>query len=187
VITWNFLRLGGLATLAVAGLVACGSKSAEGTASAAATTTTTSGSGGMTSGSGGMTGSGGSGGGVAMLNGCTEDMAEDIPASMSSILVTDASHAWTIGHKRCIKVVSGNEIQFDGVSSLHPLAGGSPGAADAASAISMKAATANAGATGASVKLFVFKDKGANGGNAYPYHCTVHGASMQGVVYVKTN
>jgi plastocyanin len=107
------------------------------------------------------TGAGGS------VNGCTLEAAED-HTSGGQVVIT-----WSNPSQRCLLVVPGTGIVWEGNFMLHPLAGGVTPTVDAGSPITQ------ADQSGSSVTVQVF-DTGV-----YPYFCQVHTATMQGVIYVK--
>ena len=105
-----------------------------------------------------------------MLNGCTRAAATNMKG-MASVTVTN-TQAWSIPHQVCIVVDAGTQLTWEGNFSAHPLAGGQTGTVDAASPIG-----AGSGTTPFVVTL------GTAG--TYPYFCSIHLSSMQGVVYVE--
>ncbi len=109
-------------------------------------------------------GDGGSGGG-AMVNGCSRATATEVDG--------DADLMWSLTHQECTAIAVGASVTWTGDFGFHPLAGGVAGTADAGSPIS------TSDQTGASATV-TFAEAGE-----YPYFCMVHGASMQGVIYVE--
>lgn len=122
------------------------------------------GSGGSGGGTGAAGGSGGSGGG-ATLNGCTRAGAEAVAG--------DAELTWSLPHQECIVIGVGSSVTWTGDFGFHPLAGGTTGTVDDTSPIT------GSDQSGAAATV-AFAAAGE-----YPYYCTLHGASMQGVVYVE--
>lgn len=104
-----------------------------------------------------------------MLNGCTLETAEDL---------TDEDEVdldWAFPHQRCIRISTGTAVTWtaDGTTfGSHPLAGGATGTVDQNSPIP----ATNTGTTSSATF--------ANAGE-FPYFCTIHNGSMQGVVYVE--
>lgn len=121
---------------------------------------------GPTSTTSGMGGNGGDAG--PTLNGCTRSGATDETGS-----ATAAVPAWSIPHQGCIVVDAGTAVTWTGDFTFHPLSGGETNMADASSPIS-----GNTPANGEVTVTF------ATAGE-YPYYCTNHGSSMQGVIYVE--
>lgn len=123
-------------------------------------------------GTGTGSGTGGTGGGGGtLLNGCSVDMATDHTGE-ATVSVTDIE-PWSIPHQVCITVDAGTTVEWEGTFASHPLSGGSPGSPDASSPIT----TAEEDAGTISVAL-------ATAGE-YPYFCTIHGMTMQGVIYAQ--
>lgn len=121
-------------------------------------------------GEGGGTGgtpSEGGGGGVVELNGCTRETAEDLTAQAAVDL------EWTLTHQECVVVAVGTVVTWTGDFSFHPLAGGETGTEDASSPITTSDQTGDS----ASVTF--------DAAGEFPYFCTVHSSSMQGVIYVE--
>lgn len=114
-------------------------------------------------GSGGaLDGGGGAGGGPALLNGCSPD---DVETNVTDL-------AWTLPHQRCIAVSVNTTVTWTGDFGFHPLDGGETPTTDPTSPITV----ANPADGSTSVTF--------TAAGVYPYFCTIHGASMQGVVYV---
>lgn len=107
------------------------------------------------------------------VNGCTEGSAMDM-RGMAAVTITDIS-AWMTPHSACIIVDAGTSVTWNGSFGPHPLVGGETGTPDTASPITLAgpgAGTTPVTATFASAGVF-------------PYYCTIHLDSMQGVVYVR--
>jgi plastocyanin len=104
---------------------------------------------------------------MTMVNGCTLASATDM-TNMSTVNLT-----WTDSHQQCIVVSAGTTVIWNGDFASHPLDGGVTGITDAASPITL----ASPVAMQTSVTF--------NNVGDFPYYCTVHLASMQGVIYVQ--
>ena len=115
---------------------------------------------------GGAGGDGGAGGGAA-VNGCTLASAEDLTGGDVTL------DMWTIPHAQCVIVSVGSSVTWTGNFTFHPLAGGVTPVSDPTSPIT------GSDQSGASATV-AFEEVGE-----YPYFCTVHGGSMQGVIYVQ--
>jgi plastocyanin len=165
-------------------LGACSSSSGDGGGAGYAPTTTYStthtGTGGTGAGGSGATGGGGmgamggggagaqgGGGGDASVNGCTLADATDMTAHNAVELT------WSLPHHECTLIAAGTTVTWTGNFAVHPLVGGVTPTTDPASPIST-AAPANG------QESVVFSQAGD-----YPYFCTVHLASMEGVIYVQ--
>lgn len=122
-------------------------------------------------GSPGTGGDGGEGGSVPTLNGCTRAGAAD--RSGAAAVTITAESAWSIPHSACVVVDVGTAVTWEGDFGFHPLTGGETLNEDATSPI-----TGNTPANGEVVVTF-------SEAGEYPYYCTNHGSSMQGVVYVE--
>lgn len=209
-----FLRSITFVGLAAGVVAACGSKGSSGT-SATNTTANGSGSGGMTSssGSGGATTStsttsttttssttatsstsastsasttassssstaaSSSSTGGNTINGCNPNMAVD--KTNNKLVSVTGIQPWSLTHQVCVKVTQGAQVQWSGDFSTHPIAGGTPaGTLDAASPITIGAVAVNGKGSGTLNVTFMKS-------GAFPYYCTVHQASMQGVVFVQ--
>ena len=103
-------------------------------------------------------------GGDAEVNGCTQASADDMTGTASVTL------SWSNPHQQCTRVSAGTTVAFTGDFAAHPMSDGSPGSPGSGPL------TTDAGA-GFSVE-FASAD-------VYPYFCTVHLESMQGVIYVE--
>ncbi len=122
-----------------------------------------------------------------LLNGCSLAMAKDM-TNKNVVTVTDTA-PWVFGHKSCILVNVGTQIVFNdkGIAMTfvaHPLVGGVTGVVDNTSPITIAAnqqANNKPQATQVTIPAFSPNDSG----KAFPYYCTVHLSSMQGVIYVK--
>ncbi len=144
------------------------------------TTTTTTGAGGAggdatTTSAGGAGGAGGdattTGSGMDVpVNGCTLAMAKEVISKL--VDMTPGNKPWTIGYQNCVKVKPATELVWKGNFATHPLSGGVSPTVDAASPVSK--------AKPAQGELHV---SGITEG-AYPFFCTNHPSTMQGVVYV---
>ncbi len=108
------------------------------------------------------------------VNGCVEAQAQDMTGKATVDLT--AVRPWAIPHQLCLKVSAGTEVSWNGNFGSHPLAGGTPSAKDNASPITSAAKTV-VGMGTVKVKLDKVGD--------FPYYCTIHLGSMQGVVYVR--
>lgn len=125
---------------------------------------TTDGGGGAGGAGGALDGGGGAGGGEpVLLNGCSPD---DVETNVTQL-------EWTFPHQRCISVPVNTTVTWTGDFTFHPLDGGETPTTDATSPITI----ANPAQGSTSV---TFTSAGV-----YPYFCTIHAASMQGVVYVE--
>jgi len=123
------------------------------------------GQGGAAGGAGGDGGAGGAGG--AGVNGCTLAGAEDQTGGDVTL------DPWTLPHAQCVIVSVGSSVTWTGNFTFHPLAGGVTPVSDPASPIT------GSDQSGGSATV-AFEEVGE-----YPYFCVVHGASMQGVIYVQ--
>jgi plastocyanin len=194
---WNFAAAAAL-------VVACGDDEAQspatsagpGPGSSSSTTggnggdggdTTSNGGGGMGGGTGGAPtggggmggeptgggGMGGSGGSMELpIHGCTSISATDLSGD-NQVQITWNNPVTPPG--KCILVDVGTEVEWLGAFMLHPLEGGVNGTIDPQSPISM--AVPNGGMNSTKVTF--------NAAGTYPYFCTIHTATMQGVVYVQ--
>jgi plastocyanin len=118
---------------------------------------------------GGAPGSGGGGGSPATeVNGCTKADAEDQLAAASVDI------AWTNPTQECIRVSAGTVVNWnvDGSFATHPLSGGEPGSPVAGD-------ISDSDQTGATASV-TFDAAGE-----YPFFCTIHNGTMQGVIYVE--
>ena len=175
----------GVALLA-GGLGACSNSSGNGGGAGYAPTTTYStthtGSGGTGTGGSGATGGGGmgamggggaggqgqgGGGGGASVNGCTLGGATDMTAHN----VVDLT--WSLPHHQCTLIAAGTTVTWTGNFAFHPLVGGVTPTTDPSSPITTTAPVGNQ-------ETVVFSQLGD-----YPYFCTVHLASMEGVIFVQ--
>lgn len=118
----------------------------------------------------GVGGGGGAGGSEQVINGCTTSIATD--ATMMATFVITAADPWVVTHQACAIVSAGSSVTWQGNFVAHPLVGGIPNTTDVNSPITLAAPVG--GSTTVS-----FPNAGT-----FPYFCTVHGAAMQGVVYV---
>lgn len=146
----------GCVTGVLALLAACGDSTGTGA-----------GSGGGDSGGGSTTNTTGAGGGSTTINGCTLAAADD------STGMTTVSITWSSPHQACTRVDAGTAVTWNGDFAFHPLVGGEPPTTDTASPI-----TGNTPAGGMTTVTF------ATAGT-YPYFCDIHGATLQGVIYVE--
>ncbi len=116
-------------------------------------------------GGGGAAGGSGGSGGSNLLNGCDEATADDMTKNPELDL------DWVLPTQACLVVSNAAMINFVGDFALHPLSGGSPGAPVVDDITDLDQAGPEATYIPASF-------------GAHPFFCTVHGASMQGVIYV---
>ncbi len=151
----------------LAALAACGSSKSSGTSSSGTTATSTTSTGASTTGS--------STTGDMTVNGCTKAMAADKTAVGMTFEVSSIQ-PWALTHQACVRVKVGTTVSWKGDFATHPLSGGPVGMPDAASPITVAAKTVTGMGT-VSAKL--------DNAGAYPYYCTIHLASMQGVVYAE--
>lgn len=105
------------------------------------------------------------------INGCQMGTATD--ATSAGIFLITGSSPWAIGHQGCVIISAGADVIWQGDFVLHPLAGGTPPTVDDASPITQ------AEDDGMGNTVVSFDTVGT-----YPYFCTTHGATMQGVVFV---
>ncbi len=120
------------------------------------------GQGGAAGGAGGDGGAGGAG-----VNGCTLASAEDLSGGDVTL------DPWLIPHAQCVIISVGSSVTWTGNFTFHPLAGGVTPVTDPTSPIT------GSDQSGGSATV-AFEEVGE-----YPYFCTVHGGSMQGVIYVQ--
>ncbi len=110
---------------------------------------------------------------LTTVNGCTEQNAIDL-TGQSSVTITDTS-AWRVVHSACIIVSENTTVTWEGNFGSHPLSGGVTPTADTTSPITL----AGPG-TGSTPIDVIFSSTGD-----FPYFCTIHKTSMQGVIYVR--
>lgn len=135
----------------------------------------TGGAGGGSSGGGdegGAPGTGGGGGsGPDLLNGCDQATADDETAS------AEVDIDWKLSTQACIRVATGTTVNWNVTApstfASHPLVGGTANGGEEAGAIS------DSDQTGATASV-TFDAAGE-----YPFFCTIHLSSMQGVIYVE--
>jgi plastocyanin len=161
-------RLGGSEWVLAAGLAlafasGCGDDTGDGG-------TTTGNQGGDGTGGAG-TGGTGTGGTGNLVNGCSEATALDRTGE-ATVSISEIQ-AWQIPHQVCVIVDAGTSVEWDGDFTVHPLSGGVVGSPDPSSPIT------DSDQSGASTSVTL-----ATAGE-YPYFCTVHGSSMQGVIYAQ--
>ena len=144
--------------------IACGDSGSGGSDTGGSGGDGGSGAAGGAGGSGAAGGDGGSGG-AALVNGCSRGTATEAAG--------DVDLTWALTHQECTAIAVGATVTWTGDFVLHPLVGGEAPVEDAGSDIS---ASDQSGAS-ASVTF-------ATAGE-YTYFCTIHGTSMQGVIYVE--
>ena len=135
----------------------------------------TGGAGGGSSGGGDEGGSpatgGGGGGSAATVNGCTLATADDQTAA------AEVDIDWKLTTQECIRVAVGTTVNWNVTApstfASHPLAGGDVAGGAKSGPIS------DSDQTGATASV-TFDAAGE-----YPFFCTIHQASMQGVIYVE--
>ena len=110
--------------------------------------------------------------GFEAINGCSPGSADDF-TGQSTVTITD-QEAWGVPHGVCIEVDAGTTVTWEGNFDDHPLVGGTPGTFDPGSPITI--ASPQSGRDPVAVQF--------NSSGTYGYYCTIHNASMQGVVYV---
>jgi hypothetical protein len=113
--------------------------------------------------------------GMMLLNGCDPNKAMD--KTNNKLVSISGIQPWQLVHQVCVKVTMGTQVSWTGDFTFHPIAGGATGMTDAQSPITIEGAKVNG--QGAKTLNVVLTKPGA-----YPYYCTVHLSSMQGVVYV---
>lgn len=134
----------------------------------------TGGSGGGASGggdTGGAPAGGGGGSAAAMLNGCDAASAEDQTAA------AEVDIDWKLSTQECIRVSAGTTVNWNVTApstfASHPLVGGDVSVGDEGGVIS------DSDQTGATASV-TFDTPGE-----FPFFCTIHLTSMQGVIYVE--
>jgi len=111
--------------------------------------------------------------GGSTINGCDPDGYQDLRGS-TSVTITDDS-PWVDPHSACIIVNAGTPVTWQGNFDTHPLVGGVSPTTDSSSPIT----EANASGTDDVTVTFTPTE-----GEAYPYFCTQHPATMLGVIVV---
>lgn len=117
-------------------------------------------------------GGGGDGGsGPALLNGCDQATADD----QTDVAMVDID--WKLSTQECIRVAVGTTVNWNVTApstfASHPLAGGDVAGGEQPGPIS------DSDQTGATASV-TFDAPGE-----YPFFCTIHLSSMQGVIYVE--
>jgi plastocyanin len=120
-----------------------------------------------------MGGMGGSGGGMAMIHGCTLGTATNLTGN-AAVTINDTS-PWDFNHAACVIVDKDTVVTWEGNFNTHPLRGGTTPTPDAGNPIEIAGAVS--GTTPVDVTF-------ANIGT-FPYYCGMHVATMKGVVYVQ--
>jgi plastocyanin len=160
-----------LVTCCVCALAACGdddggtSGAGPGTSGTGASTSSASAS--STASGAGGDGTGGNGTGGMQINGCSLGAAEDQTGQAQVDL------EWTLPHQECLRISVGTTVTWTGTFSFHPLTGGVTPGTDPNSPIT------GVDQSGGSASV-TFDTAGE-----FPYHCTAHGGSMEGVLYVE--
>jgi plastocyanin len=111
--------------------------------------------------------------GGSTVNGCDPDAYQDLRGSTSVTITSDS--AWVDPHSACIIVTAGTPVTWQGNFDTHPLVGGVTATRDSGSPIT------EAMASGTDDVTVTFNP---TQGQAFPYFCTQHPATMLGVIVV---
>jgi plastocyanin len=112
-------------------------------------------------------GSGDGGSGPALLNGCSLATADDQTAA------AEVDIDWVLSTQECIRISAGSTVNWNGNFVSHPLVGGDVADGEAPGLIT------DSDQSGATASV-TFAAAGE-----YPFFCTIHLTSMQGVIYVE--